>query len=338
MDVTLGVDISVMGTKRISKDRLDNVIKEHAQWLENHEQGKRADLSNYNLRKFKLQQVNLSYANLTGTCFFEADLHGANLSHADLNNANFDDADLSEAILDKADLYRASICHANLYKVEAEQTNFTSCIMWNSNFKEASVKKSNLLGAELCDCDFESADLSECELYCTNIDYTSFNKANLKNAHLTYADNSFWASFEGADLTGVDFSDCTIDDDAIKDSKGFFIPMICPEEGSFIAWKKCRDNKIAKLLIPEDALRTGGTWYDCRASEAMVLDILDGDNSCSEAVCLRDDTLTFHKGETIKDKEEFDNSLLHDGPGIHFFLSKLTAEMYQQDVSGAEEE
>ena len=112
--------------------------------------------------------------------------------------------------------------------------------------------------------------------------------------------------------------------------------MVCPEEGSFIAWKKFRDGKIAKIQVPEDALRTGGTRYTCRASEVLVLDIFEGDTSCDEAVSIDDENLVFRKGELVKDNEEFDPSLLHNGEGIHFFITRAEAERAEFNIEDEE--
>ena len=115
--------------------------------------------------------------------------------------------------------------------------------------------------------------------------------------------------------------------------------MRCPEEGPFIAWKKCRDTHIVKLLIPTDAMRTGASRYDCRASEAKVLDIWDQDNEpCEEAVSCADEDVVYRKGETVYPEEEFDDHLLTDGSGIHFFLTRTEAELfeYEKDEDDAE--
>ena len=106
--------------------------------------------------------------------------------------------------------------------------------------------------------------------------------------------------------------------------------MRCPEEGSFIAWKKCRDDRIVKLLIPETAARTGVCADTCRASKAVVLDIRDAENgSCEEAVCCYDRDLIYRKGETVCPEEPFDDRLLTDGSGIHFFLTRKEAELFE---------
>ena len=337
MSITVSMATNILPTKTISKEVLDAMLLEHALWLKDNKQGKCIELRGYNLNKHDLSGTDLSYADFTGTSFLESKLCGTNFTCAKLHNATFDLADMSEAVLDEAELYGASICHANLANVSAIKANFASCIMWNSKLNEASMAGACFYTAQLCDCDFTSADLRFCDLCYSNIDYTCFEKADLGWANFTYAKKTFWANFGEADLTDVDFTDCCLADNAVNGAKGLFIPMACPEEGAFIAWKKCQDNRIVKLMVPENALRTGGDRFSCRASEVEILDIYSENNNCAEAVSFEDD-YTFRRGETIKDKQVFDSSLLHDGAGIHFFLSRAEAENYEYHGSNAQNE
>ena len=57
-----------------------------------------------------------------------------------------------------------------------------------------------------------------------------------------------------------------------------FIPLVCPERGSFTAFKKC-GSYIIELLIPQDAKRCSATTRKCRASYAKVVAITNMDGS-----------------------------------------------------------
>ena len=211
-----------------------------------------------------------------------------------------------------------------------EQAILTGSVLWNSDFEEANLKGALLTGSELCDCNFAGADLSFADLYCANLDYTVFQGADLKYARIGYAENSFYADFKNADLSDVDFSECSLNEKRMEGVTGFHPHMRCPEEGSFIAWKKCRDDRIVKLLIPETAARTGACVYACRASEAVVLDILTPDNtSCEEAISCEDQDFIYRKGETVRPTDAFDDSLLKDGSGVHFFLTLAEAALFK---------
>ena len=80
------------------QEKLNEIIAEHAKWLEGHS-GKRADLKR---------------ANLFGADLHEADLRGANMCYADLRHANLCGADMRCAYLCGADLRYANLHLANL--------------------------------------------------------------------------------------------------------------------------------------------------------------------------------------------------------------------------------
>ena len=113
-----------MELRRISKEKLAEVLCEHEKWLDsNGEEGKRAnlsgaDLSWANLFRINLSGADLSRANLSCANLFRANLSGADLSGADLSRAYLSEADLSGANLSGADLHYANLCHTKLENVK----------------------------------------------------------------------------------------------------------------------------------------------------------------------------------------------------------------------------
>ena len=107
------------------------VIEDHRLWLAG-TGGKRAILSDADLRyadlryanlsDANLSDANLSYANLSHANLSDADLRYANLSETDLRYANLSDADLSGADLRHADLRDAILRHANLRHADLSET------------------------------------------------------------------------------------------------------------------------------------------------------------------------------------------------------------------------
>ena len=67
-----------MALRTISKEELDEIVKQHKQWLAGNE-GQPANLSSADLRSADLSSADLSYADLSS-----ANLRSANLSYADL--------------------------------------------------------------------------------------------------------------------------------------------------------------------------------------------------------------------------------------------------------------
>lgn len=81
---------------------LAETLKLHKQWLDDEDEGIRADLRRANLRGANLSEADLRRANLRRADLSEADLSRANLSRADLSGANLRGADLSGANIDYA--------------------------------------------------------------------------------------------------------------------------------------------------------------------------------------------------------------------------------------------
>lgn len=137
-----------------------------------------------------------------------------------------------------------------------------------------------------------------------------------------------------------------------------FIPMACPDTGSFIGWKKCcvkvsleeakkhsegrifrpliRNGEyaikrvIVKLLIPEDAKRSSGFSRKCRCDKAVVLEIqtIDGNplDDNIAAYSIYDSEFMYVKGETVVPKEPFCEDRFEEcASGIHFYINREEA-------------
>lgn len=139
--------------------------------------------------------------------------------------------------------------------------------------------------------------------------------------NLAWASNSFWATFKEADMQWVLLDDTPFDDKVVVGAKNLYIPNCCPSEGSFIAYTKSIDNKIVKLLISENAQRTGGNYNTCRASEVQILEIVDGDTAIINDVA-------YHTGDIVK-CDKYNGCLCYGGDGIYFRLSRADAEKIQ---------
>ena len=107
--------------------------------------------------------------------------------------------------------------------------------------------------------------------------------------------------------------------------------MACQEKGSFIGYKKCRNDLIVELEIPEDAYRCSATSKKCRCSKAKVLSItnLDGSESKSGvAVSKYDSSFVYRIGETVE-VTDFDRNRWNEcSTGIHFFMNREDAVKY----------
>lgn len=142
--------------------------------------------------------------------------------------------------------------------------------------------------------------------------------ADLRDADLGYAVLG-GAGLGKADLGGASYNERTA-----------FIMLCCPEEGGFIGYKKCRENKIVKLLITEDAKRSSATTRKCRASKVKVLSIenVDGTKSYDEAVSIHNNNFIYHVGQVIEVKDFDEDRWKECATGIHFFITRDEAVRY----------
>ena len=195
------------------------------------------------------------------------------------------------------------------------------------NGERADLSEANLSGVNLCRVDLHmanlyGADLSMANLSMANLSGTNIRGANLRGTYLYGADLS-GANLSEANLYGAKF--CGAD---LHESKGVNYPMTCPEKGSFIGFKRVRNNLIVELEITEDALRSSATGRKCRCSKAKVLSItnIDGtESNTNSARSLWDPDFVYSVGETIE-VPDFDTNRWNEcASGIHFLISRQEA-------------
>ena len=201
---------------------------------------------------------------------------------------------------ERADLYGANLREANLY---------------GANLREANLREANLYGANLYGANLREANLREADPYGANLREANLYGADLREANLY-----------GADLYGANLREANL-----YEAKNIpFIPLVCPERGSFTAFKKC-GSYIIELLIPQDAKRCSATTRKCRASYAKVVAITNMDGSQAEV-----DHVTNHAYEPIEYKigeyvhpDSFDDDRWNEcSHGIHFFINRQEAVEY----------
>ena len=127
------------------------------------------------------------------------------------------------------------------------------------------------------------------------------------------------ANLRGADLYRADLSGAKID-----------CPIACPEEGSFIGFKKVY-NHLIKLEIPAEAKRCSATSRKCRCEFAKVLsitDLNDGDETIKMVTNINYETCIYKVGEIVY-PDSFDEDRWNEcSHGIHFFITRDEAVNY----------
>ena len=211
---------------------------------------------------------------------------------------------------------------ANLRYADLRGADLRGADLGGADLGDASVRDAHLTGADLTDAnlrgaDFRGADLTDANLGGADLRGVDLTGANLKGANL-----------KSTDLTGAD----------LRGAKNVpYIPMICPEEGEFIGWKKAgvyeeEDDSyykvIVKLEIPEDAKRSSATSRKCRCNKAKVLEIynLDG-TAAKERVCHSDydNDFVYEVGKTVEVDDFCEDRWNECARGIHFFINRQEA-------------
>ena len=112
-------------------------------------------------------------------------------------------------------------------------------------------------------------------------------------------------------------------------AENFVFPFACPEKGSFIGWKKCRDNLIVELEICADAKRSSATGRKCRCDKAKVLSVTTPEGAAVDhATSGFDCNFIYHVGDIVSVDNFDDNRWNECAPGIHFFISRQEAVDY----------
>jgi hypothetical protein len=232
--------------------------------------------------------------------FLETDMRifsiSGNLLHEDkemsllesLKNALEAKTDLSRANLSRANLYRADLSRADLYVADLSRANLYGANLYEADLYGADLSRANLSGADLYGADLSRANLSGANL----------SRANLSGANLYEAETeeTIWPPFQ-----------------------------ICPEVGSFVAWKAVTNGgkkEVIQIEIPAGARRTSSLIG--RKSRAEYVKVLAGSGYSPTSK----NALYYKTGETIK-ADSFDPDPTKECThGIHFFLTRKEAEKW----------
>lgn len=201
---------------------------------------------------------------------------------------------------------------------------FSVCLFENCEFYGTSLEMANISMCRFVNCDFSKA----------NFDMTAFS-------HTVFVDCRFdeKTSFFNNNLDTTMFYNC----------QNFpYIPMICPEEGEFIGWKKViirgpfgplewlenptpDEVYIVKLKIPADAKRSSSmASRKCRCEFADVLDIINlktGEHVKRVKSNSRE-AIWYKVGERSHPDSFDENRWKVCTHGIHFFMNRREAEEY----------
>ena len=252
------------------------------------------------------------------------DVNGVVLFSHTTENNNIE-ITVEEAVKKNVKLNRANLANANLANANLRGANLRG-----ANLRGANLKGAELAGANLSDADLREANFSMANLYRTNLDDADLADADLADADL-YRANLTRANLSDADLYNTNLERVIIDMAYLVGAKNIpYIPLSCPSEGAFVAWKKVEEKYLVKLQIPEDARRSSATTRKCRCDKALVLDItsLDGEEHYNEVTNNNYTTTVYKVGEMVYPNSFDDYRWLECSTGIHFFINKEDAIKY----------
>lgn len=207
------------------------------------------------------------------------------------------------------------------------------CECWENmraDLRSADLEGADLRGAYLRGAYLEGANLRGANLIGANLIGAYLRGANLIGAYLE------GAYLEGAYLRGADLRDADLE--GAKNVP--YIPMVCPEEGKFIGWKKAEvegEEKnhyrkvIVKLEIPASAKRSSATSRKCRCDKAKVLKIYNLDGTVAkERKCYSsyNNDFVYEVGKTVKVDDFNEDRWNECTQGIHFFINRQEAINY----------
>lgn len=253
---------------------------------------------------------------ITGYCFVGFDLKFCNLFSRDFEDCVFRDVNVSSS--------------------KIESCNFTNCY-----FSSITTKY----------CHFSNLTIDETVNYYHSSLYDTFEcvKADNKNSieQSDYVSSMFsYCFFRNINISNNEFSYCTFiklpdgkDYEKILEASilhCYGLYSSCPEEGSFIGYKKIlhtpnEKEALVKLLILEDSKRSSSGSGKCRASKVQVLSITDIDSG-DELTCGRsiyNSDFIYEVGQIIEINDFDENKWEECSTGIHFFVDKREALGYE---------
>ncbi len=155
------------------------------------------------------------------------------------------------------------------------------------------------------------------EIECSENESTSVKLGLAVKLAIKSGANLSRADLYGANLSRADLTDAK--NSALAIAKTRILP-----NGDLIGWKKCKNNVIVKLRIPESAKRSHAFGRKCRAEYVDVLEIIGGETATSQ----HDKKTEYRVGERVQPgsfDEDWQKECSH---GIHFFITREEAEEY----------
>ncbi len=170
---------------------------------------------NANLNGIKIVKVDLRGADLSNSSLVDANLAFSNLTEANLSQANLLRVNLSQsklgsALLLKAELMKSNLSEADLSSANLKGANLVLANLRKANLVKANLSESNLSAANLSEAIFDEANLFAADLRSAELHLTNLSNANLSSANLTAA-KLILIEFVGTNLNGANFRNALVE-------------------------------------------------------------------------------------------------------------------------------
>ena len=297
---------------------------------------------------------------------------------------------ISETIFTDVCFDRAILNHISFHNCKFIDCSFGTVYMDHTTFDKCEFKNCDFIGeTKIAHCEFSAPSFSKCTFsHCEIVSTRFFNPSfyqiekddrfnqfdhcemvgtsfirAFEECNVTFYSNGFYCCFFNSSVmknmvtnalfntdidSANDFFGCRLEN-AI--TEGFVLPMACPEEGGFIAFKKVRwcskeTNKfvpknnyaIAVLEIPAEAKRSSANGRKCRCDLAKVIrfETLDGKEikrpGCYEFKSTFEPRFEYKKDAIINPMggvRKFNKNRYQEcASGIHFFITRREAVNY----------
>lgn len=145
--------------KKLTDAEIKEKIEAHKKWLENPQEGAKADFSFIDGDEKNFSELDLRGANFNGAKLICANFNGAKLNEADFSNTNLHGADFVKAKLNDAIFYGADLRCADFTRANLSNATIHKCLLNHSNFIKANLHCTNLFDSLLDGADFKGANL-----------------------------------------------------------------------------------------------------------------------------------------------------------------------------------
>ena len=228
----------------------------------------------------------------------EAKLRDKNLRYENLEGCNLEGVDLRRADLHGANLQGANLRGANLSFANLRAAQFYTASLQGANLRGVAAQATSFVNADARGATFEGANL-----VLATFDRADLTLANLRNASLERA------SMKGADLTNTKLPPF----------------LVCPEEGSFLAYKKVNGRREASVMtveVPATARRINSIGSrKIRVSEFTVIGFDTEEEFGISPNRQGLNGIRYVSGETFKPDSFDDDIRLECTNGLHVFLT-----------------